>query len=73
MNPHGPEVLWRVALQVKRGALVRREPREQLVKDVVVPLRGRGSHHTRLLQEVAVDLGAVQRAVCHLHLDEVTL
>ena len=31
------------------------------------------SHHTCLVQEVAVDLGAVQRSVGYLHFDEMAL
>lgn len=54
-------------------ALLRREPRQHLVEDVVVALARRRTHHTSLIQEVAVDLSAVQRAVGHLHLDEVPL
>lgn len=54
-------------------SLLRRQPRQQLVEDVVVLLVGGGSDDSGLVQEVAVDLGPVERAVRHLHLDEVPL
>lgn len=68
-----PQVVGGVAVEVQLRALVGREAGQHLVEDVVVALAGRRPHHARLVQEVAVDLGAVQRAVRHLHLDEVAL
>lgn len=68
-----PQVISSVSVEVQLRALVGRKAGQQLVEDVVVALAGRRPHHSRLVQEVAVDLGAVQRAVRHLHLDEVTL
>lgn len=58
---------------MKLRALFRRQPGEHLVEYMIVPLAGRRAHHSSLVQEIAVDLSSVERAVGHLHLDEVTL
>ena len=44
-----------------------------LVEDVVVLLCGKRADDPGLVQEVAVDLGPVERSLAHLHLDEVAL
>ncbi len=44
-----------------------------LVEDVIVLLCGKRADDPGLVQEVAVDLGPVQRSLAHLHLDEVAL
>ncbi len=44
-----------------------------LVEDVIVLLCGKRADDPRLVQEVAVDLGPVERSLAHLHLDEVAL
>jgi len=51
-------------------ALLPAEPRQQLVEDVVVLLLGQRTDDARLVQEVAVDLGAVESSIRDLHLDE---
>lgn len=54
-------------------ALFRCQAGQHLVEDMVVPLARRRPHHARLVQEVTVDLRAVESPVRHLHLNEVAL
>lgn len=58
---------------MKLSSLVRRQPCEHLVEYMIIALAGRRAHHSGLVQEIAVDLRSVERAISHLHLDEVTL
>ena len=50
-----------------------RQRSEHLVENVVVPLGRRATNHTTLVKEIAVDFRAVEGAISHLHLNELTL
>ena len=65
------EVTHSVSVEAELLPLLGTEAREHLVEYVVVLLHGDGRDDAALVEEVAVDLGAIERAVRHLHLDEV--
>jgi hypothetical protein len=50
-----------------------REPSKHLIENVIVFFIGEWPNNSRLIQEVAVNLGPVERSICHLHLNEVSL
>ena len=67
------QIVDRVAFEAETGAFLLRETGQHLIENVVVFLVIERAHHPRLIQEVAVDLGPVQRPVRHLHFDEMSL